>query len=719
MPAPLLAQALAAHRRGALAEAQRLYREILAAAPEQPDAVHLLGVVAYQQGRLAEALALLDRAVALAPALAAAHSNRAAVLRDLGRPAEALASLDQALALQPDEAGAWCNRAAALIDLARPAEALADAERALALVPRDAAAHNNRGNALFGLGRPAEALASYEAALALDAAPAASHFNRGKALAALGRFEAAAAAFDAALQREPGHVHALVQRGDALLDAGRGDAALHSFEQALQRAPALPGLFGHWLHARLKLCDWDGLDEAFATLRRGIDAGEPLAAPFVALLAPLTRAQQQRCARTFARAQAPVAAPRPPVALSTADGRLRLAFFSADFREHPTAQLAAGLFEQLPRQRFELSAFAFGPPREDAMRARLRRAFDHFIDVAALPDEAVVALARQRGIHLAVDLGGHTRDARPGLFARRVAPLQLSWLGYPGTLGAPWIDALIADPTVVPPAHDADYDEVLVRLPHCYQANDDRREIAALDVDRAALGLPAQGFVFCCFNHAAKIGPAVFAVWMRLLAARPGSVLWLSQPDAGALPNLRRQAQRHGVDPARLVFAARVPGPLHLARQRAADLFLDTFDYNAHTTASDALWAGLPVLTCAGETFAARVAASLLRAVGLPELITTTRADYEALALELSAPGSRLPALRARLAAQRDHAPLFDTARFARQFAAACSALWQRQRDGLPLGPLQVLDDPLGDLRVVEDAPVTQAAGRQQPGVAE
>ncbi|MBX3606771.1 MAG: tetratricopeptide repeat protein [Piscinibacter sp.] len=685
-----LAQALAAHQRGDAVLARRLYGEVLAAAPDHAEALHLLGVLDYQQGRLAAALAGLDRAVALAPGLAPAWSNRAAVLRDLGRTDEALVSLERALALQPDDPKALNNRAAALLDRGRAADALLDVQRALALDPGDAAAHHNHGNALLALDRPAEALASYERALALQPALAPSRAGAADALARL---------------------------GDAALQAGHGEQALSLQRRALELAPDRPFLLGRWLHTKLRLCDWDGLDESRAAVARGIDADAPVCAPFVALHLPLSRAQQRRCARRFAATLNGVAGPPCPIPSPAPDGRLRVGFFSADFRAHATAQLAVGLLEQLHGGPFELTAFAFGPPADDPMRARLRAAFDHFLDVGALPDEAAVQLARERSIDIAIDLGGPTRDARPGLFARRVAPLQVAWLGFAGTQGAPWIDALIADPVVVPPSHAADYDEALLLLPHSYQANDDRRPLPQGRADRAALGLRAQAFVFCAFHSPAKLEPGVWAVWMDLLRRRPGSVLWLLQPDAAAVERLRARAAQAGVEPDRLVFAPRLPPVPHLERLRAADLFLDTFVCNAHTGASDALWAGVPVLTCRGDTFASRVAASLLQAARLPELITASPADYEALAFALSAPGSPLPMLRARLEAERPALPLFDTARFARAFGVALAALWSARGAGRRPRRLQVLEDALGDLRVVEDAPVAEPAGGVQPRI--
>lgn len=685
-----LAQALEAHRRGDWALARRLYDALLAREPGQVDALHLRAVLDYQQGRFAEALAGLDQALALAPQLAPAWSNRSALLRDLGRPVEALDSAERALALQPDDARAANNRAAALLDLGRSAEALPVLQAALARDLQDPATHHNLGKALLALGRPQAAGAAF-----------------GRALALAPGLEASRA----------GRVEALASWGEQLLAGGQGEAGLQQLRAALDAAPQTPFLFGRWLHAALRQCDWGVLGAAQAEAARAIDAGEPRIAPFVALHLRLTRARLQACARIFSATCAAQAAPRPAAAPPAADGRLRVGFFSADFREHATARLAVGLIEQLPRARLETFGFAFGPPADDALRRRLRAAFEHFEDVAVLDDAALVQRTRACALDIAIDLGGPTRDARPGLFARRLAPLQLGWLGFPGTQGARWIDALLADAVVLPPAHAADYDEAVVRLPHSYQANDARRG-RPTPPPRAGIGLPEGAFVWAALHGPAKLEPGGWAVWMRLLQARPGSVLWLLQPDDGAVRRLRDAAHAHGVDPARLVFAPRVDPTAHLARLACADLFLDSFVCNAHTTASDALWAGLPVLSCRGETFASRVAASLLQAAGLPELVCPDPAAYEALALELSAPGSRLPALRARLAAQRAQCPLFDDARFARAFEAALSALWQRHRAGLPCTGAQVLEDPGGDLRVVEQPAMPEPARADEvPGL--
>jgi predicted O-linked N-acetylglucosamine transferase (SPINDLY family) len=344
----------------------------------------------------------------------------------------------------------------------------------------------------------------------------------------------------------------------------------------------------------------------------------------------------------------------------------------------------AELLELHDRSRFELVGIDFGPVADDAMRTRVRACFDRFIDVRTLSDREVAQLSRDLAIDIAVDLKGFTEDARPGIFAERAAPVQVSYLGFPGTMGAGYIDYIVADEVVIPAASRPLYSEKVVSLPDSYQVNDRKRRIADGTFTREELGLPADGFVFCCFNNDYKVTPSTFDGWMRILRRVEGSVLWLFEDSAMAATNLHKEAERRGVGAERLVFARRMAPHDHLARYRNADLFLDTLPYNAHTTASDALWAGLPVLTCAGEAFASRVAASLLSAVGLPELITTTPAAFEALAIALASDRARLGRVRATLAANRPTAPLFDTPRFARHIEAAYQEMHERRLAGLP-----------------------------------
>jgi protein O-GlcNAc transferase len=663
-------------------EALASYEEALRLKPGYAQAHYSCGVALRALNRLEEALASYDRALALRPQDSNSHNNRGVVLQALGRMEEALASYDRALAVKPDDADVHLNRGHALEALGRLEEALASYGRALALRPGSAEAHGSCGNVLKHLGRLEEALGSYERALAIRPDYAEVHNNRGIVLQGLQRAEEALESHRRASALSPGAAVYHHSLGNALVRLRRRDEALASYTQALAIEPDRAWLRGDWLHARMQLCDWRGIDSQLARL-----LGEPVESskailPFHALAVSDSPALQRQWAHAwvsdrFAR-QSPLSALR-----ARARGeRIRIGYFSADFRNHATAYLAAGLFEQHDRSRFEVLAFSFGPRQPDEMRGRLTQAFDRFLEVGGRSDPEIAQLSRELQIDIAVDLKGFTEDARPGIFFHRAAPIQVNYLGYPGTLAASFMDYIVADPTLIPPQSREHYAERIAYLPHSYQPNDRKREIAARDFAREELGLPRAAVVFCCFNSAYKITPDTFGSWMRILKSVDGSVLWLLSDSPAMAANLKREAEERGIASSRLVFAPRLPAPEHLARQRAADLFLDTYPYNAHTTASDALWAGLPVLTRSGDSFAARVAGSLLRAAGLPELITTAPQEYEALATELAKDRSRLAQLAARLRHGREAAPLFATERYTRHLENAYTQMYERHLRG-------------------------------------
>jgi predicted O-linked N-acetylglucosamine transferase (SPINDLY family) len=697
-----------------------LIRASLAANPGQPLACCNLGAALLQLQRPQEALASFEEALKLDPQTLLALYNRANVLQTLERHDEALASYDRALSLHPQFFEASNNRGNSLLELQQPLDALASFERALQLRPDDIQALNNRGNACQALKRYDEALASYERALSLR--PEVNTLNNcGNALRALKRYDAALAAYQRVLSLQPDHAEALNGRGIVLQALGQPEQALASYDRALQLRPAYSDALnnrgtalrdlrryrdaascfrkllevapnynyapGALLHAQLHCCDWDGYSQQAERVIVSSTAGKRADLPFSFLSACDSPAAQLQCARGF------VADRCPPVATPIwrgeryAHNRIRVAYVSADFHAHATSYLMAGLFERHDRERFEITAISFGPEDGSAMRARLRRAFDRFVDVRSMSDAAVAQLLRDSEIDIAVDLKGFTIDSRLEIFAHRPTPIQVNYLGYPGTVGSPYIDYIVADQEVIPPADQGHYAEQVAYLPDCYQVNDSARAIAARTPGRAEVGLPPAGFVFCCFNNNYKITPLVFDIWMRLLRQVPGSVLWLFEANEVAAGNLRREAERRGVQLERLVFAPRLPLEEHLARQRLADLFLDTLPVNAHTTASDALWAGVPVLTCQGQAFAARVAGSLLKAVDLPQLVTKSLEEYEQRALELATNPTLLGDIRAQLAASRSHTPLFDTARCCRHLESAYLTMWQRyQRGESPAG---------------------------------
>jgi len=437
---------------------------------------------------------------------------------------------------------------------------------------------------------------------------------------------------------------------------------------------------GDRLHIKLQLSDWTNLDAEVSDLIAAVRAHEAATPPYE-FLAVATAPEDQLIGSRQALAEQPA---RPAVWRGEryAHDRIRIGYLSADLREHPVARLAAGLFEAHDKSRFETIAFSSGPDDGSDLRHRIKSAFEDFVDVQRLSDSDLAALIRRREIDILVDLTGFTLAGRFGVLARRPAPIQVNFLGYPATMGAAWMDYIIADRTIIPAEHFQFYGERVVWLPDTYQANDDKSQTAERLPTRTECGLPENAFVFCCFNNMFKINPQIFAVWMRLLAAKADSVLWLLKTNATAERNLRREAKRRGIAADRLIFAPRIAVGDHLARHQQADLFLDTLPYNAHTTASDALRAGLPLVTCLGETFAGRVAASLLKAVGLPELITTSLKDYEELALKLARDPALVRSIRDRLGRNRDACRLFDTLRFTRHIESAYEAMWQAHQDG-------------------------------------
>jgi protein O-GlcNAc transferase len=680
---------------GDVARALALYARSIAVRPDHFQAHYNRGVVLYRSGNAAAAAAAYQRAIALEPKLAAAHSALGVVQSEAAAHDDALRSHARAIALAPDNPEFHNNHGLALDRAHRRGDAIRSFDAALALAPEFGAAWCNRGVALHGLGRHGEALESAGRALAIDPRDAEAWSNRGLALHDLHRHEEALVALAKATELAPGLANAWANLGATLNAVQRHEEALAAYARALALDPSLSEARGDRLHTAMLLGDWSTLDGELETLRAAIVTGTALVPPFVLLATDASAALLKRGAELYVAAHWPEApaeaTPEPGAATVRADRRIRVGYFSADFREHATMHLMAELFEQHDRDAFEVHAFSFGSTALDPMRARAIAAFERFHDVGELGDDRVAELARELGIDIAVDLAGFTRAARHGVFAARAAPVQVSFVGFPGTLGSPFIDYAIADPVVVPPESEGDFTEAVARLPGCYQPNASWLPVGAPTIDRRDAGLPEDGFVFCSFNNTFKITPDAFDVWMRLLRNIAGSVLWLIEGSAAAVANLRREAARRGVDGARIVFAPRMEREQHVRRHALADLFLDTFHYGAHTTASDALRAGLPVLTRLGDTFASRVAASLCHAVGLDELVTASTPAYEAAALALANDPERLAAVRAALAAALPSAPLFDAPRFARDLERLYGAMHERRLAGLAptcLGPL-------------------------------
>ncbi len=681
---------LALHELGRHAEALDALDRALALRPGFVEALNNKGNVLRRLGRLEEALSCLERVVGLRPDFPEALYNLGCTLMDLQRPGEALDCLSRCLRLNPDQFGAHLQSGIALLELGRPQEALVCCERHLRSVPDDAEAHFYRGNALLELRRPEEAVACYRRALIARNDIAEIHYNLGNALVEIERHEDALAAYEQALKARPGYVEAQYNRAGILQELGRHQEAAAAFEALMALAPEHRFTVGKLLHSRKFCCDWNAYEDRVADILEALRSDRAKDAPFSFLALSHDAAAQLRCARIYADNWYPTAKSPLWTGERYRHDRIRVAYVSADLREHPVAYLLAGVLEAHDRTRFETIAISFGPRQDSAMGRRVAAAFDQFHEVSRMRDAQTAALMRDLEVDIAVDLMGYTQNNRTGIFAMRPAPIQVNYLGFPGSMGASYMDYIIADPFVIPEEAHAHYSEQVVWMPHCFQANDDQRQIAPVRPSRSEAGLPEDGLVFCAFNNVYKFNPTLFDVWMRLLRAVPGSVLWLATDAACVRENLANEARRRGVNPDRLVYSPRLPYAEHLARFGLADLFLDTLPFNAGTTASDALWAGVPVLTCSGEAFAARMAGSLLKAVGLPELITHSLEEYEALALKLASSPSLLSGLRDRLARNRTAAPLFDTPRFCRHLETAYGMMWQRHLRGEPPGALRV-----------------------------
>ena len=701
--------------------------------PDWPDALANLGGALRETGRLDESVTALRRALQLKPDFALAHNNLGNNLRDKGNLEAAIASFRRAVKLQPNYAPAHYNLGLSLNDQKNLTEAAACYRRALKLQPDFALAHNNLGNVLREQGKLDEAILSYRQSVALKPDYAEAHSNLGVALRDLGCLDEAADCFSRAVRTKPdfaeGHGNlgsvlgeqgkleeaasclrrALVLKpnypdahndlGAVLNRQGKLDEAVGCHRRALELKPDFPAALVALVHALQQLCDWTELPVLAERVIDLVDrepAGEiastvsPFSVSpfsFLALPRQTTAEQKLRCARQWVACQLPATPGQAsgPVRRPAREPRskLTIGYLSADFRAHPVAALIAEMIEKHDRDRFVINGYSSGPDDQSSMRRRLIQAFDRFVDIKNASFKDSAQRIADDGVDILVDLTGYTQDGRPQVLAMRPAPIQVNYLGFSGTMGAPFMDYILVDDFIVPSDQQAFFTEKLVHLPGCFMANDSQREISPHSPSRAECGLPEQGFVFCSFNNSFKITPAMFDVWMELLKGIPGSVLWLQAVNRFVPPNLSREAQSRGVAAERLVFAPRTAGlPDHLARYRLADLFLDSFPFNAHATASDALWVGCPLLTLAGETFESRVAGSLLRTLGLSELVTTSIEVYQSLALQLARNPRMLGELRARLAANRQTSGLFSGERFARTVERAYLTMWETHASG-------------------------------------
>src|SRR6516165_5113525 len=658
------------------------------------------GLISKHLNKPQQALENFRKAIALNPNIAETWNNRGTVFNDLNKYDLAISDFDKAITINSQYSEAYANKGKSLTLLKRYDEAFAAYDNALSIKPDLENAWLGRGNVFWDLKRYDEAFAAYDRALSIKPDLENAWLGRGNVFCDLKRYDEAFAAYDKALLIKPDLENAWLGRGNVFWSLRRYDEAFAAYDKALSIKPDLESVEGSLLHMKMHLCNWEKLDKEIGDLTSSVRAGKASCSPFALLSLTDLPDDHLRCAQAWGAAIHPITAKSVWQDKIYKHDKIRLGYVSADLRTHAVAYLIAELFELHDKDRFCVTAFSLGRDDNSDIRRRLVSSFDRFIDCYTLSDFDVAHAIADSEIDILVDLMGFTQDAHTNIFAYRPAPIQVNYLGYPGTIGASFIDYIIGDKTLFTLVDAAVYSEKLVQLPDSYQPNDRKRQISTKAFTRREAGLPDNKFVFCCFNNSYKISPQTFGCWMRILKCVEGSVLWLRAENQTAIANLKTEAQTRGIESARLVFANRVPQLSdHLARLRLADLFLDTLPFNAHTTASDALWAGLPVLTQIGSTFAGRVAASVLKAINLPELITHSPEEYEALAIELALNKEKLRRIQEKLARNRLTTPLFDTPLYTKHLEAAYEAMYQRYQAGLP--PYHIEIRPLSRSAVI------------------
>jgi predicted O-linked N-acetylglucosamine transferase (SPINDLY family) len=665
------------------AEAKILLYKILDSEPKNFDALNLIGVINGNQNNHLEALNFFKKAQKIRPGDILINFNLAKSFSEIGDDLEAVKYYEIAIKLDKNHLGSLLNFGKSLDQLKRYDEALIYYDHAIKLKPDYFEAHYNKGNTLKTLKRNDEALIHYDQAIKLKPDFFEAYNNRGTTFESLKRYDDALFNYDQAIKLKPDFSLPYNNKGNIFKYLKRYDEALLNFEKALKLKPDYEYLFGMYLHTKMFICDWQNYKDKVENLLLQISKNKKSCSCLQLLSLNDTPSIQYKSSEIWINDKHPFNFSLGPILKSKRRDKIKIGYYSPDFREHPVTNLIIELLELHNKNQFELFGFYFGPPDSSQMNKRVLTAFNKFFDVGLKSDKDIALMSREIGIDIAVDLAGFTKYARTDIFAYRAAPIQVNYLGYPGTMATNYIDYIIADPIIIPPESQKYYSEKVVYLPNSYQPNDRKREISKKIFTKEELDLPKEGFVFCCFNNNFKITPPTFNGWMRILKSVNGSVLWLLEENPIAASNLRKEAQFRGVNPNRLIFAKRTNLSEHLARHRAADLFLDTLPYNAHTTTSDALWAELPVLTCMGESFASRVAASLLNAIELPELITTTQEQYEALAIELATTPEKLRSIKQKLERNKLTTALFDTPRFTKHIEAAYKQMHERYQADL------------------------------------
>jgi len=644
-----LEQALKLHQQGDISAAQKIYQEIVSLNADDFDGLHLLGFTYYQQGNLERAIDLITQAISNNQNYAPAHFNLGCALQDSNYWIKALESYDRAIEMDPNYIDAFFKRSETCIKLNRFTDALINFDKLVALDPNNYLIFYQRAAVFIKINQTNDALIDYQKSIEL----------------------------------KPNFIEGYISLANIFFELKKYDQAFYQYQKAVEIAPDYDLLYGLYLQSKIRMCHWQGLAEDLTYLERNIQNGKNATLPFIALSLFDKPDLHQLAAKTYANSKSFNQKIHEPFLVRGLKKKIRIGYYSSDYRIHPLSQLMIEIIRLHDRNQFEVYGFSLSPKRSDEMTTQISATFDKFIDIASFNTNQIVELSRRLEIDIAVDLNGHTEYARTQIFSARCAPIQIQYLGYPGTLSVDSIDYIMADSTLIHPGNRAFFSEKVLGLPGCYITTNSQQEIAEqTHFTRGDFLLPNDGFVFCCFNNNYKIMPDIFDSWMRILQSVDGSVLWLLGDNPFSIQNLCSEAQLRGVDPNRLIFAKRVNLKNHLARHCFADLFLDTLPYNAHTTAIDSLWSGLPVLTLIGQSFSSRVAASLLKAIDLPELICHTQAEYEAKAIELALNPEKLADLKKKLANNKDKTPLFNGAQITRDIESAYLIAYKRYQEG-------------------------------------
>ena len=684
-------KAIDLHRKGQLEEAKKVCLEVLKLEPNNFNILHLLGIIAFQKKNYKVSDELISKAIKIKPDFADAYTNRGIVLKRLNKLEDALRSWDKAIKLNSKDFKAYNHRGIALIELKRSEDAIKSWKNVININPNYAEAYNNIGNALNELKRFDESLKKYNEAIKIRPNFAEAYNNRANVLRSLNQLKSALDSCNIAIKIRPNFAEAYNNRGIILVELKQLEAALESYESAIKINPDEKFLLGRLISTKKTLCNWSSYKENLKKLEDNIEKGKKSSVPFHLLSIYDMPKFQKKFTELFVKEEYPTINNIELINKRKPNKKIRIGYYSADFRDHPVSFQLVQLLELHDRSKFEIIGFSFSPGKNDAMKKRISKTFDKFYDIKLKTDIEIVKLSRNLKIDIAVDLMGFTKYNRFRIFVERCAPIQINYLGYSGTISAKCIDYIIGDKVLIPERLAKDYSEKIIYLPNSFMINDSKKKISNKIFFRKKLGLPEKGFVFCCFNPSYKITPNIFDIWMKLLNCVEGSVFWLSESNQTAVKNLQREADKRKVNPKRIVFAKRMPSlDDHLARHKIADLFLDTLPYNAHVACSDALWAGLPVLTNAGESFAGRVSASMINAIGLPELITNSEKEYENRAIELATNPDLLEKIKKKLEANRITKPLFDTKLYTKHIEMGFYKMHERYNKNLPTENIEI-----------------------------